>query len=532
VVAVPNPSAFLNPLVRRFALCEFFASSVDEFYFADHEFARLCVDLGIPAGQKMTRVEWGFVRSHLGKPRRFSKAFVEEEISRLDKYRRVVRKLQDGKLPRGRDEHALLDYHAVPQSVPVGSQVHIAEFCSGLVLPATIVARVSAQVDKERAQERERERKEKKEEKEDGEEGSKGEKHILRPRSTGEYIVRLEADHNHQLIRVPDYAIQPTQELPLLQNAQPSKLKHGSHQHGILFSSNGSNLFQGAFGKGLPGSDGSDVWSNVPILPLSSAASGTTPVQCVDPRILVSVELLLERKAALVQKLAECNRYVEQCYAASYPLSDDFRQQFAMLILSLKRLNRTLVVAMQVLAARPGHSTSSQLLSSLQELYAHSTHDMISEEHVLIAPADVDTDEGTSTVVGTQSSSSQIIMDESSNSSTATGTSVSTTGTASSMGDVAYASDISVQFGAVNITLARVIASFLCSQISADDFHSIANAVLAQMHPQKWCDAAGMPLLSVAAHVEGVQLLEKLVNGLLDLEKEVCAAPTSAPATL
>jgi len=41
---------------------------------------------------RLTRVEWGVIRSSLGKPRRLSKRFLQEEREKLEQYRESVRK--------------------------------------------------------------------------------------------------------------------------------------------------------------------------------------------------------------------------------------------------------------------------------------------------------------------------------------------------------------------------------------------------------------------------------------------------------
>lgn len=44
-------------------------------------------------------MEWGHVRSVMGKPRRFSQAFLQGERAKLHDYRANIRELRNGKVP-------------------------------------------------------------------------------------------------------------------------------------------------------------------------------------------------------------------------------------------------------------------------------------------------------------------------------------------------------------------------------------------------------------------------------------------------
>ncbi|KAE8714429.1 Always early, putative isoform 3 [Hibiscus syriacus] len=83
---------FLNSyLARRWCIFEWFYSTIDYPWFAKQEFVEYLdhVGLGIP---RLTRVEWGVIRSSLGKPRRFSEQFLKEEREKLNQYRESVRR--------------------------------------------------------------------------------------------------------------------------------------------------------------------------------------------------------------------------------------------------------------------------------------------------------------------------------------------------------------------------------------------------------------------------------------------------------
>ncbi|KAJ6313541.1 hypothetical protein OIU77_014930 [Salix suchowensis] len=78
-------------LVRRWCLFEWFASAIDYPWFAKREFVEYLEHVGLGHIPRLTRVEWGVIRSSLGKPRRFSEQFLKEEKKKLNQYRESVR---------------------------------------------------------------------------------------------------------------------------------------------------------------------------------------------------------------------------------------------------------------------------------------------------------------------------------------------------------------------------------------------------------------------------------------------------------
>ncbi|XP_065863604.1 protein ALWAYS EARLY 3 [Euphorbia lathyris] len=78
--------------VRRWCVFEFFYSAIDYPWFAKREFVEYLDHVGLGHIPRLTRVEWGVIRSSLGKPRRFSEQFLKEEKEKLNQYRESVRK--------------------------------------------------------------------------------------------------------------------------------------------------------------------------------------------------------------------------------------------------------------------------------------------------------------------------------------------------------------------------------------------------------------------------------------------------------
>ncbi|KAK1385652.1 Protein ALWAYS EARLY 3 [Heracleum sosnowskyi] len=80
-----------NHLARRWCTFEWFYSAVDYPWFAKREFVEYLSHVGLGHVPRLTRVEWGVIRSSLGKPRRFSVQFLKEEKEKLNHYRNSVR---------------------------------------------------------------------------------------------------------------------------------------------------------------------------------------------------------------------------------------------------------------------------------------------------------------------------------------------------------------------------------------------------------------------------------------------------------
>ncbi|KAG9454834.1 hypothetical protein H6P81_007738 [Aristolochia fimbriata] len=81
-----------SKLLRRWCVFEWFYSAIDYPWFAKNEFVAY-LDFAqlsnLPS--RLTRTEWGVIRSALGKPRRLSDQLLREERSKLEEYRENVR---------------------------------------------------------------------------------------------------------------------------------------------------------------------------------------------------------------------------------------------------------------------------------------------------------------------------------------------------------------------------------------------------------------------------------------------------------
>ncbi|XP_072981693.1 protein ALWAYS EARLY 3-like isoform X2 [Typha angustifolia] len=78
-------------ILRRWCVFEWFYSAIDYPWFAKSEFVEYLNHVRLGHVPRLTRVEWGVIRSSLGKPRRLSKQFLQEEREKLVLYRESVR---------------------------------------------------------------------------------------------------------------------------------------------------------------------------------------------------------------------------------------------------------------------------------------------------------------------------------------------------------------------------------------------------------------------------------------------------------
>lgn len=77
--------------LQRWCAYEWFYSAMDYPWFAKREFVDYLNHVGLGHVPKLSRVEWGVIRSSLGRPRRLSQQFLREEREKLARYRESVR---------------------------------------------------------------------------------------------------------------------------------------------------------------------------------------------------------------------------------------------------------------------------------------------------------------------------------------------------------------------------------------------------------------------------------------------------------
>uniref|UniRef100_A0A1I7XVG4 DIRP domain-containing protein n=1 Tax=Steinernema glaseri TaxID=37863 RepID=A0A1I7XVG4_9BILA len=112
------------PKARRWVYCEYFYSGVDQqIFLGDNEFCQLLRE-SFPnlRCRTMNRQEWRTIRRLIGKPRRCSQAFLNEERQVLEAKREKIRQIYDGTC------YQIADYNDLPQRLPrplaVGMKVY------------------------------------------------------------------------------------------------------------------------------------------------------------------------------------------------------------------------------------------------------------------------------------------------------------------------------------------------------------------------------------------------------------------------
>ena len=108
----------LNGSTRSWAIHEFFYSDIDRAWYDANPFVKDISKLGILPTTKLTRREWSVVRRMIpNRPRRFSKRFIFSQLRERNKYRDMVRELQQNP-----DQTNHTGY-AIPAPIKVGATV-------------------------------------------------------------------------------------------------------------------------------------------------------------------------------------------------------------------------------------------------------------------------------------------------------------------------------------------------------------------------------------------------------------------------
>jgi len=113
---------FQLPKAKNWIYYEWFYSNIDKPLLYESDFM-MCVQDFFPSFKikTMTRTEWSMLRRMIGKPRRCSQNFFDEEIRELDRRRRKIRLLQQRK---ARDELLFKDIpDEIPLQLTVGTKV-------------------------------------------------------------------------------------------------------------------------------------------------------------------------------------------------------------------------------------------------------------------------------------------------------------------------------------------------------------------------------------------------------------------------
>ncbi|KAI4895469.1 hypothetical protein NFI96_023968 [Prochilodus magdalenae] len=112
------------PKAHKWCIYEWFYSNIDRALFeGDNDFC-LCLNESFPClkTRKLTRVEWSTIRRLMGKPRRCSSAFLEEERAALNQRRQKIRLLQQRRTFTDLSDCSDLPDH-IPLPLVIGTKI-------------------------------------------------------------------------------------------------------------------------------------------------------------------------------------------------------------------------------------------------------------------------------------------------------------------------------------------------------------------------------------------------------------------------
>lgn len=114
------------PRAHKWVIFEWFYSFVDKPLFDGENDFQVCLAESFPhlRTRQLTRSEWQKIRSLMGKPRRCSQAFFEEERRELERKRQKIRYMQTRKSGDVKDLNFVRDLpDKIPLPLPVGTKV-------------------------------------------------------------------------------------------------------------------------------------------------------------------------------------------------------------------------------------------------------------------------------------------------------------------------------------------------------------------------------------------------------------------------
>ncbi|XP_075158270.1 myb-interacting protein 130 [Haematobia irritans] len=114
------------PKAHKWVIYEWFYSFIDKPLFEGENDFQVCLAESFPnlRTRQLTRAEWQKVRSLMGKPRRCSQAFFDEERRELEKKRQKMRFMQTRRTGEVKDMNFLKDLpDKIPLPLPLGTKV-------------------------------------------------------------------------------------------------------------------------------------------------------------------------------------------------------------------------------------------------------------------------------------------------------------------------------------------------------------------------------------------------------------------------
>lgn len=285
-----------NPKYNKWIANEWFYSTIDQALFLDENEFSYCLKDSFPQlkTRYLARPEWSMIRRLMGKPRRCSAAFFEEERATLNSKRSKIRYLQQNKVT---DLENYKDLPAnIPQQLVVGTQVTALTDSNKYLYNGTI-------------------------------EG-------IDPANCT-YRVSFDK-HELGCLTIPDYEIASC-DAPILTPLTSFQIKNRKIWHLPNRNSNGDHSTELANNQTID-----KVVLSQPFFrdPINEKYLGNYPIRFLS--YLVKVTSILTEKRAKITKLKIMNTDIERMVTLSIDISHQFKHQYALTIVELGKMNQEL----------------------------------------------------------------------------------------------------------------------------------------------------------------------------------------------
>ncbi|XP_071531196.1 protein lin-9 homolog isoform X3 [Panulirus ornatus] len=298
------------PQAHKWVYFEWFYSNIDKPLFGGENDFQIVLKEAFPdlRTRRLTRRQWGMIRRMMGKPRRCSQAFFQEECQSLDKKRHVLRLLQQRKIT---DTASLKDF-PLPDQIPLQ-----------LVIGTKVTARIRKP--------------------ENGLYTG-----VIDAVDTSDNTYRITFDrHGIGTHSIPDFEVLSSEGAEIMPLSSFSQKFRPRPPLGMVTPP------RPLLPKQEPGSAGADSpalsLTNDPILaqsPLKSSkismddTLGGFPVKCLVQ--IVQLSKILRAKREKIGALRDMNAQAEKQRSYGLELNIDFQRKYAGLVLEIEKLNREL----------------------------------------------------------------------------------------------------------------------------------------------------------------------------------------------
>ena len=284
------------PKAHKWVCHEWFYSNIDRCLFSGENDFTICLKESIPElkTRELTRVEWTKIRRMMGRPRRCSQAFFDQERLDLEKKRNKIRALQQRKVTD------FTGFQDLPSEIPMQ-----------LVIGTKVTAR-------------------------------------LRKPQDGLFTGSIDAvDTSNNTYRITferqGLGTHSVPDFEVLSNEPPETMTISNFQgkyrprNGLATYSAKSPLFSSLKMKRDPLISGSML--NKPTLSGGDRIGGF-PIKLLEKMVLVTK--ILSTKRLKIKVLKAMNTEAEKCSTFCNDLPDDFERKYAAILIDLERLNRDL----------------------------------------------------------------------------------------------------------------------------------------------------------------------------------------------